>query len=50
MYLSILIFLQWQEAVSYTHLSEEDIKSIQKTLDLLDEDDDVQEVYTNWDE
>ena len=30
--------------------SEEDIKSIQKTLDLLDEDDDVQEVYTNWDE
>ena len=28
--------------------SEEDIKSIQKTLDLLDEDDDVQEVYTNW--
>ena len=31
-------------------LSEEDIKNIQKTLDLLDEDDDVQEVYTNWDE
>ena len=30
--------------------SEEDIKSIQKTLDLLDEDDDVQEVYTNLDE
>ena len=30
--------------------SEEDIKSIQKTLDLLDEDDDVQEVCTNWDE
>ena len=30
--------------------SEEDIKNIQKTLDLLDEDDDVQEVYTNWDE
>ena len=28
----------------------EDIKNIQKTLDLLDEDDDVQEVYTNWDE
>ena len=25
-------------------------KNIQKTLDLLDEDDDVQEVYTNWDE
>ena len=30
--------------------SEEDIKNIQKTLDLLDEDDDVQEVYHNWDE
>lgn len=29
---------------------EKDIKSIQKTLDLLDEDDDVQEVYHNWDE
>ena len=27
--------------------SEEDIKSIQKTLDLLDEDDDVQDVYHN---
>ena len=30
--------------------SEEDIKNIQKTLDLLDEDDDVQAVYHNWDE
>ena len=30
--------------------SEEDIKNIQKTLDLLDEDDDVQDVYHNWDE
>lgn len=29
---------------------ENDIKSIQKTLDLLDEDDDVQEVYHNWEE
>lgn len=28
----------------------DDIKSLQKTLDLLDEDDDVQEVYHNWDE
>lgn len=27
-----------------------DIKNIQKTFDLLDEDDDVQEVYHNWDE
>ena len=30
--------------------SEEDIKNIQKTLDLLDDDDDVQDVYTNWEE
>ena len=29
---------------------ETDIKNIQKTLDLLDEDDDVQEVYHNWEE
>ena len=29
---------------------EEDIKNIQKTLDLLDEDDDVQDVYHNWNE
>lgn len=28
----------------------EDIKNIQKTLDLLDDDDDVQEVYHNWEE
>lgn len=35
---------------NYVELSDEkDIKSIQKTLDLLDEDDDVQEVYHNWD-
>jgi YebC/PmpR family DNA-binding regulatory protein len=27
-----------------------DIKNINKTLDLLDEDDDVQNVYHNWDE
>lgn len=30
--------------------SEDDIKQLQRTLDLLDEDDDVQAVYTNWDE
>lgn len=30
--------------------SDKDIKSMNKTLDLLDEDDDVQEVYHNWDE
>ena len=29
---------------------DEDIKNIQKTLDLLEDDDDVQEVYHNWDE
>lgn len=29
---------------------EQDIKSMNKILDLLDEDDDVQEVYHNWDE
>ena len=30
--------------------SEDDIKSIRKTLDLLEDDDDVQAVYHNWDE
>lgn len=30
--------------------SEEDIKNINKILDLLDEDDDVQNVFHNWDE
>jgi transcriptional/translational regulatory protein YebC/TACO1 len=30
--------------------SEQDIKGMQKILDLLDEEDDVQEVYHNWDE
>ena len=36
---------------TYVELSsEEDIKNIQKTLDLLEEDDDVQDVYHNWDE
>lgn len=35
---------------NYVELTDEkDLKSIQKTLDLLDEDDDVQEVYHNWD-
>lgn len=29
---------------------EEDIKKLQRILDLLDEDDDVQQVYHNWDE
>ncbi len=36
---------------TYVELSDEqDIYHIRKTLDLLDEDDDVQEVYHNWDE
>lgn len=30
--------------------NEQDIKMMNRTLDLLDEDDDVQEVYHNWDE
>lgn len=33
-----------------TLTAEEDIKKINRILDLLDEDDDVQEVYHNWDE
>ena len=33
-----------------TLTSEEDIKNITKTLDLLEDDDDVQEVYHNWEE
>lgn len=36
---------------NYVELTEEaDIKNLQRTLDLLDDDDDVQAVYTNWDE
>ena len=36
---------------TWVELSDEaDIKNIQKTLDLLEEDDDVQNVYHNWDE
>lgn len=36
---------------NYVELTDEAaIKSLQKTLDLLDEDDDVQAVYHNWDE
>ncbi len=36
---------------TYVELSEEtDLKNINRTLDLLDEDDDVQQVYHNWDE
>lgn len=36
---------------TYVELTDEnDIKSINRILDLLDEDDDVQQVYHNWDE
>ena len=36
---------------TYVELTDEtDLKNIQKTLDLLEEDDDVQEVFHNWDE
>lgn len=36
---------------TWVELSDEaDLRNIQKTLDLLDEDDDVQDVYHNWDE
>ena len=36
---------------TYVSLTDEgDIKNLQKNLDLLDEDDDVQNVYHNWDE
>ncbi len=36
---------------TYVELTkEEDITNIQKTLDLLDDDDDVQDVYHNWNE
>ena len=36
---------------NYVELSsEDDIKKINRILDLLDEDDDVQAVYHNWDE
>ena len=36
---------------TYVELTDEkDIANIQKTLDMLDDDDDVQQVYHNWDE
>ena len=36
---------------TYVELTDpKDIQNIQKTLDLLDDDDDVQDVYLNWDE
>ena len=36
---------------TYVDLTDEnDIKYLQKTLDLLEDDDDVQQVYHNWNE
>ena len=36
---------------TYVELTDEnDVKNLQRTLDLLDEDDDVTDVWTNWDE
>jgi transcriptional/translational regulatory protein YebC/TACO1 len=36
---------------NYVELTDDDaVKNLQRTLDLLDEDDDVQAVYHNWDE
>ena len=36
---------------TYVALTDEkDIKNLQKTLDLLDEDDDVTDVWHNWEE
>ena len=36
---------------NYVELTaEEDLTNINRILDLLDDDDDVQEVYHNWDE
>ena len=34
---------------TYVDVTDEDtVKQIRRILDLLDEDDDVQDVYTNW--
>ena len=33
-----------------TLTDEKDIKNLQKTLDLLEDDDDVTDVWNNWDE
>lgn len=35
---------------TYTNLSSEDEKKMQKMLDMFDDNDDIQEVYHNWDE
>ena len=33
---------------TYTEINEDDAKKFQKMLDLLEDDDDVQNVYHNW--
>ena len=49
--LFLVILTTFITMISFIALSvEKDIKNLQKTLDLLDEDDDVQDVYHNWDE
>ena len=41
----------WQIPQTWVELKDEqDVKNMNRILDLLDEDDDVQEVYHNWDE
>ena len=39
-----------KEKLPMASADENDIRQLQRTLDLLDEDDDVQDVYHNWDE
>ena len=39
-----------QQKLRHNGGDENDIKYLNRTLDLLDEDDDVQAVYHNWDE
>ena len=41
----------YDSSETYVELTDEqDIKNLQKTLDLLDDDDDVTDVWHNWDE
>ena len=44
------IFRVTQSVELFCTYDEKDIKNLQKTLDLLDEDDDVTDVWHNWDE
>lgn len=57
-YLRIICLFLYNKQASVTMIPQtwseltdkKDIKNMNKILDLLDEDDDVQEVYHNWDE